>query len=113
MTAGGFIQAGGSGLYAPAVYEGSTRLIEPAGLFIQRGVWTVGASAGSITITFPIPFNASNTPTCMAAMRSGSRGYICNTGGQNNTVMSIVVGTNGGAVPTVALSGDWLAVGIR
>jgi hypothetical protein len=27
--------------------------------------------------------------------------------------MSIVVGTNGGAVPTVALSGDWIAVGQR
>jgi hypothetical protein len=104
---GGSVNANGG------LYDGNVRAIEPAGLFIQRGTWSIPANGGSLTITFPVPFNASFIPTCMASLRSGSRGYIVATGGQNNTVMSIVVGTNGGAVPTVALSGDWIAVGQR
>jgi hypothetical protein len=114
----GNVDASGHGWFGGSVngtgglYDNNVRAIEPAGLFIQRGTWSVPANVGSLTITFPVVFGGA-VPTCFAAMRSGSRGYIVATGGQNNSVMSIVVGTNSGAVPTVALSGDWLAIGTR
>ena len=96
-------------LSAAQIQEGGVRLVQPAGLRMQYGKFSIPANGGQVVITFPVAF--SGVPSFVAAQETNSRGYFIAYNACSASTGTVIASLLSGGVPTVVVAGSWIAIG--